>query len=1022
MSWGLRPEGYGEPFYGDEVGFSIQMYHNGEIRGNYYVNGSMDWFDYCDKDRMSMTEIDAMVKELGHEGLINYWYSIPGDSFDGGLVKLSEDTDVLDMLVFVPDTRVINIFLEHVLACSQEQFYSQVGSNIFINLDEDFGTNTGVVLQELDDNYGAIVPVGGGVGNVPKVKKTSVVIEELNEEVGGEGKELNEEGLNEEKLNEEGLNEDGLIDEASKQGKKTATVNNEENFDKGQEKPSQGCSDKGKGKDKEMSHRGKRAFGKKRCSSLRRTKIVHHKDKVVEGRVDGVRTEVQRHSMMLRSGRIMANAADFEDEDDDACDSDSEDSDYLNPKNFNEDEDQDDVCFDEWVDDQTEWTGVKETGNEAAPDWPTDVELDSEDFECRDYAKYNSDKDWPEFNAATDMADPKFEIGMLFSDCKVFRAAVREYSILQNRDVVFIRNAALKLKAVCGDPDCGWMIYASKMQHDKTLQVKTYVGEHTCTQVWENPTVKSTWISKKYVDSLKSNPQWPVRSFKQAVEKDYNTGVSTQQVYRAKQKALKLIEVVVKCDFQQQLGQPKFQRLYVCLGAAKEGFKAGCRPIIVVESECKESWIWFLELLVKDCEIVNQFGFTFISDKQKGLLPAFEQVVPNCDHRFCARHLFSNYSLLFKAKSLRDKFWEASYATTVPYFTRAMEDLKKLSNDAYEWLTSPDKPPRHWSKSHFNTHLKCDMLLNNLCESFNATILECRDRPILSMFEYIRCKLMRRIQGRRDKMLKWNKPICPRIFKKLEGNKAKAGACVAMWSGGGKFQVSAGGHAQYIVDLELRTCSCRAWDLQGCPCVHGIAAINYKGGLNVLDFVNDCYLKTTYLKTYENLILPMNGMDMRDRSDFPPCLPPSYSKQPGRPRKCRHKEHEEYKGKMKMRASSNQSETSLSRIPNTQDSLKCGQCGKKGHNKRTCHRNLPSKSKPATKRKRGTENTQTTPSDTSTLAGGPSTLKQRSKPPRRVQKGKPSKKGHAISAAQPAFPSCPHASTSVSTAGSNVVH
>ncbi|CAL2233961.1 unnamed protein product [Prunus armeniaca] len=483
MSWGLRPEGYGEPFYGTygllcRYHFVYLIGGWNCVNGRWYAEGMrQDFLFKCTTmDKMSMTEIDAMVKELGHEGLINYWYSIPGDSFDGGLVKLSEDTDVLDMLVFVPDTRVINIFLEHVLACSQEQFYSQVGSNIFINLDHDFGTSTGVVLQELDDNYDAIVPVGGGVGKVQKVKKkkTSVVIEELNEEAGGEGKELNEEGLNEERLNEEGLNEDGLIDEASKQGKETATMNNEENFDKGQEKPSQGCSDKGKGKDKEMSHRVKRAF-------------------------------------------------DFEDEDDDACDSDSEDSDYMIPKNFNEYEDQDDVCFDEWVDDQTEWIGVKETGNETAPDWPTDVELDSEDSQCRDYAKYNSDKevdnDLPEFNAATDMADPKFEIGMLFSDCKVFRAAVREYSILQNRDVVFIRNAALKLKAVCGDPDCGRMIYASKMQHDNTLQVKTYVGEHTCTQVWKNPTVKSTWISKKYVDSLKSNPQWPVRSFKQAVRR-----------------------------------------------------------------------------------------------------------------------------------------------------------------------------------------------------------------------------------------------------------------------------------------------------------------------------------------------------------------------------------------------------------------------------------------------------------------------------------------------------------------------
>ncbi|CAL8989237.1 unnamed protein product [Prunus brigantina] len=138
--------------------------------------------------------------------------------------------------------------------------------------------------------------------------------------------------------------------------------------------------------------------------------------------------------MMLRSGRRLANATEgLNDEDDDACD--SEDSDYMIPKNFSEDEDEDDVCFYESVDDQIEWTWVKETGNEAAPDWPTDVELVSEDSECRDYANYNSDekvdKNWPEFNATTDMADPKFEVGMLFSDCKVFRAAVREYSILR---------------------------------------------------------------------------------------------------------------------------------------------------------------------------------------------------------------------------------------------------------------------------------------------------------------------------------------------------------------------------------------------------------------------------------------------------------------------------------------------------------------------------------------------------------------------------------------------------------------
>ncbi|CAB4310039.1 unnamed protein product [Prunus armeniaca] len=121
-----------------------------------------------------------------------------------------------------------------------------------------------------------------------------------------------------------------------------------------------------------------------------------------------------------------------------------------------------------------------------------------------------------------------------------------------------------------------------------------------------------------------------------------------------------------------------------------------------------------------------------------------------------------------------------------------------------------------------------------------------------------------------------------------------------------------------------------------------------------------------------------------------------------------------------MRASSDQSETALSRIPNTQDSLKCGQCGKKNLGSNYISGTIrglaigifPQKPNLQLRGRR------TTPSNASTLAAGPSILKQISKPPRHVQKGKPkpSKKG------QPTSTSCPHASTSVSTVGSNVVH
>ncbi|KAL6284497.1 hypothetical protein ACE6H2_015426 [Prunus campanulata] len=60
---------------------------------------------------------------------------------NGGLTKLNDDQDVIDMLVFVPETRLIDIFLHHGVDSNEDWFYSQSGSNLFVDLEANIVPN-----------------------------------------------------------------------------------------------------------------------------------------------------------------------------------------------------------------------------------------------------------------------------------------------------------------------------------------------------------------------------------------------------------------------------------------------------------------------------------------------------------------------------------------------------------------------------------------------------------------------------------------------------------------------------------------------------------------------------------------------------------------------------------------------------------------------------------------------------------------------------------------------------------------
>ncbi|GMY31961.1 hypothetical protein FCV25MIE_27203 [Fagus crenata] len=158
------------------------------------------------------------------------------------------------------------------------------------------------------------------------------------------------------------------------------------------------------------------------------------------------------------------------------------------------------------------------------------------------------------------------------------------------------------------------------------------------------------------------------------------------------------------------------------------------------------------------------------------------------DQRTCVRHIYANFrDSDHRGKALKDKLWAAASAYTEFEFDAHMAELKKLLPPAYEYLSKI--PVATWSRSKFTKKPKCDLIVNNFSECFNSYILDVRDKPILTMLDTIRMKLMRSFQVNRASIAKMSEKLCPKIQVKVDKAGVKANECLLMYSREGKYEV-----------------------------------------------------------------------------------------------------------------------------------------------------------------------------------------------------------------------------------------
>ncbi|XP_015956201.1 uncharacterized protein LOC107480560 [Arachis duranensis] len=258
-----------------------------------------------------------------------------------------------------------------------------------------------------------------------------------------------------------------------------------------------------------------------------------------------------------------------------------------------------------------------------------------------------------------------------------FKEAVREFTIQEGRRIRFRKNDNVRMRATCQVKGCPWVVYASRDHEYTCWQIKTFVNDHTCPREDKNMAANRNWVASKLVKKVRKYLNFKhcdaATYFKSRFDLTLNKNLISRALFDARNAVfgdekeqykmlrdygLTLLKTNPGSTFEicctpQPESDPVFDKIYVCLNGYKNGFKAGCRPLIgldgaflktqfggqilsavgqdanhhiyiiawaIVGVENKENWKWFLELLHQDLGDYRQHGWCFIFDMQKGIV------------------------------------------------------------------------------------------------------------------------------------------------------------------------------------------------------------------------------------------------------------------------------------------------------------------------------------------------------------------------------------------------------------------
>ncbi|KAL0291916.1 UNVERIFIED_CONTAM: hypothetical protein Sangu_2532000 [Sesamum angustifolium] len=259
---------------------------------------------------------------------------------------------------------------------------------------------------------------------------------------------------------------------------------------------------------------------------------------------------------------------------------------------------------------------------------------------------------------------------------------LREFVIQKGFRMKRYGNETQRVTTGCDVNGCSWRFHVSPLGDCVTFYIKAYSSVHESDSKKE---ARAKWMASKFIyrarrKAIEEIVGGHAESFAKLPYSTHMVSATNEVVllhYNVHDDGSSSIIPIV----------PSFKKIFLGLLALSNGFMADNNPFIgfygchlkgpfggvllatigldwnnglfliafdIAEMKCKKSWIFFFEHL---SNMVGCFShdrpWTFMSDRQKGLMETINEVILHAIHRKCVRHIYANFKHQFVGASLK---------------------------------------------------------------------------------------------------------------------------------------------------------------------------------------------------------------------------------------------------------------------------------------------------------------------------------------------------------------------------------